>query len=616
MRMLPSMYAAKAQPTKIKRSSAATAHVTAPLKGLSLSSKLSQNTDPLKATILDNWVIDEDKIRVRPGRGLIFSHPDAKPIESQVPYYGPTQNLGLGTNGKLTSYSGINLYSGFTSNDWSWVSFANLGQQTYTVMVNGTDGVWSWDGTNTPGTTPAVVTVTNLKKANPAVCTVAAADISKFKNNDFVTIAGGLGTGMINANGPHIISSVNSPINTFTLTGVDTSAATADQTTGVTAQPAMTGGLVKETVLAPSSASWVDPNKFHIVMVHMNRLWFADAQNLAIYYLPVQTKNGTLFVLPLNSLFKRGGTVAALYTWSMDGGAGMDDRLCIFSSNGEVAIYSGVDPATNFQLIGVFRFDAPMSKHCVVQYGGELYLLISTGIVPMSTMMKAETEDLGQTDKTVFSTFMDASRRFRSQAGWQLFLDPSTSRMIANLPQGGANHYNQLVRFMPNDYFVSWSAMPSRCWGWLGNTLYCADDKGHLYAVNRSYLNDAGDPIKVDVQLAWSNFKTPAVKQFKMLKAYIITDGRPRPMIDMQVEYQTNPPANQPDLSFASRGGAWDVSPWDTTAWAPPSTMVGRWSGVGRIGTVGAFRMQAMISGCDFAFAGADILYETGSLMG
>lgn len=526
--MMPSKYVAKAQPVRVKPNASNVGHVTAPLKGLSLSAALTQNSDPMKATILDNWVIDEDKIRCRHGRRKVFTYSDqTKPVESIVPFYGsPVQNIALGIDGTLTSYSGVELGAAFTGNDWSWTSFSNLGEATYTLMVNGHDGVWSWDGTN------------------------------------------------------------------------------------------LAAGLVKEVVTAPTSATWIDPDRFNIVMAHQNHIWFADEDNLAIYYLPLQQKTGELKYLPLNALFKRGGTVRAIYSWTVDGGDGMDDKLVVFSSNGECAIYHGTDPDTDYGLDGVYRFDSPMSKHCVVQYGGELYVLISTGLVPMSTLMRAQAEQLGQTDRDVFSTFMDLSRRFRAQPGWQAFIDPSTSRIICNMPAGGVNHYTQMVRFMPTQYWTSWSAIPARSWGWLNNVMYIGDDKGNLYASARAYLDDDGAAIKVDVQLAWSNYKTPGIKHFKMVKPYLITDGTPKPAIDMQVDYETNPPGNQPDLTFSNAGADWDDAPWDTSDWAPGSTMIAKWSGVGRLGTVGAFRMQALISGCEFSFAGADILYETGSVLG
>jgi hypothetical protein len=524
--MLPSKYAAKAQPLKVKQVASAVKHVTAPLKGLSLSAKLSTSSDPLKATILDNWLIDEDKIRCRNGRRKIYTHPAAAPVKTLVPYYGsPTENMALATAGTLTTYAGVELRNGFLSDDWSWTSYANLGELTYTVMCNGRDGIWSWDGTNS-------------------------------------------------------------------------------------------AGLVKEAVTAPTSATWIDPDRMAIVMNHQNHLWFADSDNLAIYYLPLQQKSGELAALPLNAIFRRGGTIRAVYSWTLDGGDGMDDKLVIFSSNGECAIYGGTDPDSDYALQGVYRFDSPMSKDAVVQYGGELYVLISTGLVSMSTLMRAQVEQLGQTDRDVYSNFMDASRRFRAQPGWQAFIDPSSSRIICNMPAGGVNHYQQMVRFMPNSFWTSWSAIPARSWGWLNNTLYIGDDKGNFYASGRTYLDDDGAPIKVDVQLTWSNFGTPGIKHFKMVKPYIITDGSPKPAIDMQVDYETNPPQNAPELTFSNAGADWDTADWDTSDWAPPSTMIAKWSGVGRLGTVGAFRLQAQIIGCEFSFAGADILYETGSVMG
>jgi hypothetical protein len=173
-----------------------------------------------------------------------------------------------------------------------------------------------------------------------------------------------------------------------------------------------------------------------------------------------------------------------------------------------------------------------------------------------------------------------------------------------------------MVRFMPTSYWTSWSAIPSRCYCWLNGMRYLGDDQGNLFAMDRSYLDDDGAAIRVDVQFAWSNFKTPAIKHFKMLKAYVITDGNPQPSIDIQVDYKTNLPVNQPDLTTSLTGAAWDEADWDTSDWAPPSAMVGKWSGVGRMGVVGAVRVQAMIMGCEFAISGADVLIEPGSIMG
>jgi len=88
--------------------------------------------------------------------------------------------------------------------------------------------------TSTTDPTPVVVTV--LSNENPCMVTVAPADITKFEDGMIVLIAGATGDLAV-ANGSHAISNVGTPVNMFTLVGVNASAAASPQVTGVTADP-------------------------------------------------------------------------------------------------------------------------------------------------------------------------------------------------------------------------------------------------------------------------------------------------------------------------------------------------------------------------------------------
>lgn len=619
MRMMPTRTLAP-EPLKAKKRVAELRHLSAPLKGLSLSSKLTVG-DPLTAPILDNWVIEENQISARAGTRLNTTFASPTPVWCLIPYYSNINKLAAAINNEIRLLDTTLVKGGFTSNDWHWTSFSNLSANEYTMLVNGADGVWSWDGGNV-STAPAAVSVSKITKGNPATCTVDAGDIGKFHNGDVVMIAGASGTGMINANGPKLIMNVGSPVNTFALVATDTSAAAADQTTGtMTATPPGTG-IVKEAVTAPSYAPHIVPAQFDIVVSHMNRLWFADKSNLSVYYLPIQQKAGEVVELPLNAVFRRGGTIRAMYTWTIDGGAGLDDMLAIFSSNGEVVMYRGVDPDTDFSMVGIFRFDSPMSKHCVVNYGGELYVLVSTGLVPMSTLLKSETEQLGQSDKNIFSLFFSTSQPFRTNPGWGVMLNPSSGRMICNMPMGSANSYKQAVRFMPNPVWATWSGLPSRCWAWVDARVFIGSDDGKVYELNPSYLSDSDgtvggfNPIRVDVQPAWHAYGSAGIKQFKMVLPYVISDGNPRPYLDFRVDYDESPPVNQPDTTISDVGAAWDLATWDVDYWAGKAKVWNNWQGVAAIGRVGAPRLVAHILNCKFSIAGFDVLYETGGVFG
>lgn len=325
-----------------KKPSAKVAHFSAPLKGLSRFAELNE-ADPTLASVLTNWVVEQDRITVRPGFRKIGEIAGNPPISTMVPYYGAPNKLLAAAGGGLYGLSGALVQGGYSNADWAWTSFTNLSDIDYTVMVNGADGVVSWDGTT------------------------------------FVT----------------------------------------------------------EAITAPPGETWIIPAKLDKVLSHMNRLFFADSQNMAVYYLPVQGKAGQLEVVPLNALFKNGGHIVAICSWTVDGGRGMEDQLVIFTSNGEAAIYSGVDPDSDWMLAGVFRFDSPMSKNSVVNFGGDLFVMISTGLVPMTMLIRAETEQLGKADLHVMREFEEISKLRREEFGWQTFLNHHTNYVICNMPLGG-----------------------------------------------------------------------------------------------------------------------------------------------------------------------------------
>ena len=471
-----------------RRSTSHVAHVSVPLKGLSRYAQLNE-ADPLLASVLTNWVVEQDRISLRPGYAQIGALTDGRTISTLIPYYGVGQKFIAAAGDGLFNATGTRIGTKVYGGDqWQWTSFANLSQQKFTLMVNGFDGVVSWDGSS--GSLPS-------RQADEI-------GIPEADENGFRQLEVNLGDEEINP---------------------------------------LTGEVNPATF---------DANKLDKILSHMNRIWLADSQDLVVYYWPIQTVGGTLGVLPLNAYFKRGGTIKSLQTWTLDGGTGMQNMLVIFSSNGEAAIYAGVDPATDFKLVGIFRFDTPMGAGCTVNYGGELYVLISTGLVPMSTLLKAESENLGRSDQNIMQEFINVSNSFRDAYGWSVIVNSQTNHAICNMPMGGGK-YQQLIRFMPNAVWSKWADVPARCWAWLGNHAYFGTENGKIHRAGTEYLDDNGAPINVDVCFAWSSFKSVNKKQFKMARLYMMSDSIPKPFVDVEVDYVTKPPTNLPDAATVLR---------------------------------------------------------------
>jgi hypothetical protein len=72
--------------------------------------------------------------------------------------------------------------------------------------------------------------------------------------------------------------------------------------------------------------------------------------------------------------------------WNIDGGLGADDYAAFLSSQGEVALYKGTDPAssTTWALQGVYWLGSPIGRRCFVQYGSDVAVISQDGLLPLS----------------------------------------------------------------------------------------------------------------------------------------------------------------------------------------------------------------------------------------
>src|SRR6187399_2978647 len=104
-----------------------------------------------------------------------------------------------------------------------------------------------------------------------------------------------------------------------------------------------------------------DATRFIHVAIHQHRLWFVEKDSMNAWFMQPNELAGVANVFPVGQLFKFGGFLMAIYTWAVDSGAGMNDKLVFISSKGEVAIYSGsdVEDATAWSLEGVYRLGSP-----------------------------------------------------------------------------------------------------------------------------------------------------------------------------------------------------------------------------------------------------------------
>jgi hypothetical protein len=372
----------------------------------------------------------------------------------------------------------------------------------------------------------------------------------------------------------------------------------------------------------------VDASTFINVWLHKSRLWFAVADSTDLYYLDTDSVAGTANVFPVGGFLTEGGYIMAGNSWSVDAGDGKDDLMVVMSSNGEVLIYAGDDPAVDFGLLGHYRTGDPIGRRCLFKAGGDLVLISELGLVPMSQLLKL---DLAATEskalsKNIRRAYADAVQDARTEFGWQIVTFPLRNMAILNVPQSAANDAQQFVYNTITGAWCRFTDWDAVCWAHLHDTtdvtdnLYFGTADGKVYHAE-SGGDDDGDPITcISVSSFTDLGMAGRLKQIKMLRPITEGDVDQGPFVGIAVDYELPQTGSQGPV-IPGDWFTWDVSVWDGTDVWRGSTVRRPWVGVEGIGTAIAPMMRIDISaanvGDDFEFrvVGYDMIFEPGGVI-
>lgn len=373
-----------------------------------------------------------------------------------------------------------------------------------------------------------------------------------------------------------------------------------------------------------TAISGVDPTLLVGVLAWKNRLWFVERDSGRGWYLGIGAVAGPAVSFTFGNRFQRGGDLRCLASWTFDGGSGMDDQLVAVSGGGDVVVYQGTDPATPgaFQLRGVyFAGSVPAGRRLTTDSGGDVLLMTSTGIVPLSRL----TSGIVAADRTQYQTFQVANLWNQMQAatgslrGWAMRLHPADAALMVLVPIADGQPTEQLVMSLTTKGWHRYRDMPMGVCAepWSG-TLYFGTEDGRV-CVNDGYLDAVllSDPnsyaaINWSLVTAFSNLGRPTRKRIQQITVEVMSQGG-AVALNAEARYQLDfseaaPPSA---ASVAQTVAAWDAALWDQAKWA--GTYQVQRQNFGAFGS-GA-ELALAIRGATVSrmtFVGADILYDEG----
>lgn len=352
------------------------------------------------------------------------------------------------------------------------------------------------------------------------------------------------------------------------------------------------------------------------INIHKTRVWFCENGTLKAWYLPTNAVGGAALALDLSNLCQRGGYLVTMSTWSYDNGRGMDDYAVFVTSEGEVIVYQGTDPASSatWSLVGVYAIGTPLGRRCAVKYGGDLLLITKDGVVPMSKVQTSTivTSRATITDK-IQSAVSEATTLYGANDGWQIQVFPPENMLLLNVPVSSTTQ-EQYVMNTITGAWCNFSGMAANCWELWNDSLYF----GGVGTVYKAWTgnNDNGANIVGEALPAFNYFGSGTQKKrVPMVRPLIAADSTAGVLIGLNTDFVLSPPTGSPSFT-PTTASVWDTATWDSGTWGSGELeMKTDWQSVFGTGFCAALHMIVETNAANLQWIATDYVIEDGGVV-
>lgn len=322
------------------------------------------------------------------------------------------------------------------------------------------------------------------------------------------------------------------------------------------------------TVAAMTVSGPSDVTLLNSVITYKFRTYFTLSGSQSFWYSALNTLGNVLTEFPLGKVGNFGGTLLGMQALTKDGGSGQDDSLCFFMSSGEIIVYQGTNPASDFVLTGVFYAGRPLNARAIVKFGADIVFVTNEGYLPVSSLLPLSYgKDNSTLNRYIKGAASDAAAAFPTNFGWQIVQAPAENIMLVNVPQTN----NTFVQHVLNVNTMAWcrfTNMNARCWAVFGNTLFFGSTNGTIYQYGPDYI-DNGSSITSVYQSPYLSLQ-PGQMQTTAFRPRVRLDGNLT--MTVKTSYDFKPFSLPYTVSYSFIGAMWGDA-WGT-AWASTNSII------------------------------------------
>jgi len=365
-------------------------------------------------------------------------------------------------------------------------------------------------------------------------------------------------------------------------------------------------------------AETIATNKFSFVAAHQRALFFIEKDSMNFYFLPVDSVSGDVRRFPLGGLFRSGGKLVAMGSWTFDGADGPDDMAVFITSEGQAAVYKGTDPnnASAWSLRGVFEIGQPLGKTPLRKLGGDLLVLTSYGLTSLTKLLKeGQTSSKTTLTDVIASYFQEVSQGVEASSDWRLIISPKLNLLMINVPGTAFRDRQQLAMNLVTGAWTVFKGWNSTCWELQNGQLYSGI--GSKVARMWTASGDFGQRIACYARCAWTYLSPRArTKQVNLIRFITRIGGQLNISAGLDTDFRISNiyyPLNLTSYPISR----FDTAVWGTATWGALEAMQTDWLTVpSPEGFCVAPSLRVFSADATFQWSAIDMTYTVGSLVG
>lgn len=331
-------------------------------------------------------------------------------------------------------------------------------------------------------------------------------------------------------------------------------------------------------------------------LVHKKRLWFVIQNSTDAAYLGTDAISGSATKFSVGANFDRGGYLQAITTWTLDGGTGPDDYMVFISSEGQVAVYSGTDPATadTWSLVGVYNLAKPIGRRCFTKYGTSPLLLTESGVLQLAMALNNEEAQLKVTSLTqhIVPAINAAAKSYGSNWGWELCVYPRGTRLIMNIPTEENTAAKQYVMNTLTGAWCEFDGHDANCFHVFDGDLYFGYNEGAVAKADQTGA-DGQNPIVAVGQTAYdAGGGLGRQKRYTMVQPLIYTEGTTRVSVGISTDFVETQSISTP-VGAVPATALWDSAEWDVDVWGGNAVFISDWTSTPALGRFASVKFTA-----------------------